>query len=318
MNFILIYFSGTGNTELVTEKIAEALRKKSNRVTTLSIEEFKEKAPVLPEKFVLGLGFPVYKLTYPEIIDKFGPLLKIEDGRQMPFFAYSTYCRFSACSLHKAALLMESINYIPIALQSFKCPSNGIASLKDPASADFKSVMYFENGIHNKITEFSDMLIGNAASYFQSSDESPFRIAHHGRTADDLRISTAGKIENARYPYLSIDDKKCRKCGLCEKKCPVNNFVKVNGSITITDPIGCLHCLRCLHLCPGRAISFGPLVEGPERYTAAVRAQLFGEAEKRTDKEPGTMPVRLRWAMGNINFWIRSEIKRKFATRKIF
>ena len=44
--------------------------------------------------------------------------------------------------------------HVPVAMHSFKCPSNGIASLKSPESRPYREVMYFSPGIGRLIEGF--------------------------------------------------------------------------------------------------------------------------------------------------------------------
>ena len=313
MKALIIYFSGTGNTGMITDEIVSGLRREGWDAEAVSIERLDTGSRDfnfnLRTMDLLGFGFPVYKFTYPEIMESIFPFLSNLKPSRKPFFVYSTYCRFSAASLHRFASAIEAVeaadpgvHHIPVAMRSFKCPSNGIASLKEPGSRDYREVMYFSPGIGNLIDAFVNE-ISNGFELYHKNGEG---IQHYGGLIDSFREKIVAGIERSRYPLLTIDRELCTVCGLCAKRCPDDNLVlSTEGEerqIIIRDTRGCLHCLRCLHVCPQNAVSFGPLVRGPSRYSPGIRKALYSDAAKKTvgAKEPGSRLSSFRWALGNL------------------
>lgn len=59
-----------------------------------------------------------------------------------------------------------------------------------------------------------------------------------------------------RYPKISIDEEKCKKCGKCLRLCPVCHLEKASdGSITGNPEKACIHCFNCVLGCPEQAVS---------------------------------------------------------------
>ena len=255
---------------------------------------------------VLGLGFPVYKFTYPEIMERVFPLLRNRAGEAKGavqlIFAYCTYCRFAANSLHSMATEVEKLGCRLIAQKEFKCPSNGIASLQEKDSFEYETVMYFENRIDLKICSFASEIVSGAGEFYTTGKG----IKHRGGLLDGLKISVAGRVEKARYPKLTIDKNSCIRCDKCAMNCPDRNLVPKKNEVQIRDEYNCLHCLRCLHICPAHSISFGELVSGPNRYTKKIRKLLYSEAGRRAKDAPerGTKRIKRRWALGNLKYWL--------------
>jgi NAD-dependent dihydropyrimidine dehydrogenase PreA subunit len=68
--------------------------------------------------------------------------------------------------------------------------------------------------------------------------------------------------ELAPSGYLaSVDEKKCRACGVCVAKCPFE-AVSIEDEVAVIDPDGCMGCGVCPDLCPEEAIA---LEEDPAR-----------------------------------------------------
>jgi ferredoxin/flavodoxin len=320
MKALIIYFSGTGNTEMITSEIVSRLKQKGWDVEAVSVENMNYRSRDfnfnLRTMDLLGFSFPVYKFSYPVIMEQIFPFLSNLRPSGKPFFVFSTYCRFASTALHRFALKVEAAGtaeaeqtHALVAMRAFKCPSNGIASLKDSGSSAYSDVMYFEAGIGSNLDDFSaDVLEGYKRYHNDRSG-----AGHRGNPLDQRREQLVGRIEQVRYPLLSVDTEACIGCGLCAKRCPEDNFFMKDKIAVPRDLTGCLHCLRCLHICPKQAISFGPLVHGPIRYTPKIRKRLFADAEARPSgsPEPGTRLVRLRWAAGNLKFFI----KKTFANR---
>ncbi|MBI9107433.1 MAG: EFR1 family ferrodoxin [Spirochaetales bacterium] len=317
MKALIIYFSGTGNTGMITAEIVSRLKHNGWDVEAVSVENLDYKSRDfnfnLRTMDLLGFGFPVYKFSYPEIMEQIFPFLSNLRPSAKPFFVFSTYCRFASTSLHRFTLKVEAAGtaeaerpHVPVALRAFKCPSNGIASLKDPGSSAYSEVMYFEAGIGRSLDDFSaDVLEGWKRFHSERTG-----IRHRGSPIEQRRERLVGKIEQARYPLLSIDAEACIGCGLCAKRCPEDNLFMEDKLAVPRDATGCLHCLRCLHICPKQAISFGPLVHGPLRYTPKIRKRLFADAEALPVEtpEPGTLLVKLRWAAGNLKYFIKKTL----------
>lgn len=315
MKALLIYFSGTGNTEMITTAVISGLKAGGWDAEAVSVESLNDKSRDfnfnLRTMDLIGFGFPVYKFSYPDIMSKIFPFLSNLKPSGKPFFVFSTYCRFPSTALHRMAGAVERAEtadadrpHVPIAMQAFKCPSNGIASLKQTDSRDYREVMYFSPGIGQLVEQFTKEITAN----FERFHNDGRGVAHRGSPIDGFREGIVEKIEHSRYPSMSIDVDKCTVCGLCVKQCPDGNLVSSSDErtvrrIIIKDDENCLHCLRCLHICPYKAITFGPLVHGPSRYRPAVRKKLYAEAEAKAAgaKEPGSAAARLRWAL--VNLW---------------
>jgi polyferredoxin len=65
-------------------------------------------------------------------------------------------------------------------------------------------------------------------------------------------MGTLQKTFGGNKYQLKLDEKKCTKCGLCLKHCPMQ--LKVND--LFSDKTDCIKCGRCIEACPKKALSF--------------------------------------------------------------
>ncbi len=301
MEFLILYFSGTGNTELITTKIKESLESKNHSVQMVSIE--KDISELDFEGKILGFGFPVYKFSYPEIFDRVLPVIA-KKARKNKYFQFSTYARFNAYSFTDFSEKLDGFGLI--SKKSFKSPSCGISARKPKDDYEYQSVMFFEDSISERIKEFTEEIIDKV--------NSPSTQKQNRNQSIISRIISriVGDIEITKYQKLQINPDKCILCGLCAGKCPDNNLVVGDVRIEIIDDVGCLHCLRCMNHCPSNAISFGELSVGENQYTLKIRDQLFersanGHKEKywrEFDK------VIRKWRLNTLKYWLSQKFKR--------
>ncbi|MBL7070805.1 MAG: DUF362 domain-containing protein [Candidatus Omnitrophica bacterium] len=50
-----------------------------------------------------------------------------------------------------------------------------------------------------------------------------------------------------------IDEKKCKKCGICKNSCPVD-VITINEDVSRIDNKGCIKCFCCHEVCPYKAV----------------------------------------------------------------
>ncbi|MCE5213401.1 MAG: 4Fe-4S binding protein [Methanobacterium sp.] len=59
---------------------------------------------------------------------------------------------------------------------------------------------------------------------------------------------------NQKLLNLNPDPKKCSRCKICYRLCPVDN-IKMEEDEFPNHQLNCVYCLRCVSFCPNKAIS---------------------------------------------------------------
>ncbi len=79
----------------------------------------------------------------------------------------------------------------------------------------------------------------------------------------------SGPVNQLFYPVV-VKDKafvtkdSCTGCGLCAKRCPLNNIRLLEGKPHWQGH--CTHCMACIGTCPTEAIEYGTKSQGRRRY----------------------------------------------------
>lgn len=74
-------------------------------------------------------------------------------------------------------------------------------------------------------------------------------------------VTVPGNFPYREYkgvPFKPSAGKKCRNCGLCATKCPVQAIPKEKPSLT--DDKTCISCMRCITVCPEHARGLNRIV----------------------------------------------------------
>lgn len=297
MEFAILFFSGTGNTELIAKEIQRRLEHKGYVADVVNLEDKERLERISFENKIIGIGYPIYKYSYPEILNELFPVLE-RIGNQQRYFQFATYARFEGYALKEFSGRLHKIGHQLIAEGLFKAPSCGIEARKDESGYDWESVMFFENDINHKLDALVEEILLAQVKSTKSEimNQSPLKRI--------VKAVVKG-VERTNYPKLQIDRDKCTVCGLCALKCPDHNLVNGGTHIEINNQYECLHCLRCINHCPANAIIFGKLTKGYNRYTLETRNRLFekaasGHHEKYWDNYD---EIRMEWRKTTLKYW---------------
>ena len=230
---MIFYFSGTGNSLYVAQKIAEI-----SGDQVCSMAEYKPDHQIGGKNEKIGFVFPSYYGNLPRIVQNFISKLSIRPD---------TYI-FGVVTMGGAGL--------------------GSITMLEKALAEKGMVLKYGCGIRmpaNYIVNYNPMFFGRT----EKSGEKIRKIADDIQSEKILvkkgRIISAHlykKIEELDRSFFA--ESQCSGCGLCERVCPV-------GNIKMTDNRPewlhhCEHCMACIHRCTEKAIQYGQKTKKRRRY----------------------------------------------------
>ncbi len=243
----LCHFSGTGNTLLVVQALAETMEKKGISVQLHPIETTDPNT--LDVKDTLGLAFPVaIQSTYP-FVWKFIRALPKNPGKGV--FMLDTLAGFSGGIVGPLKDTMRRKGYQTLGAIEIIMPDNLFAR-KDRPEANTRII---ERGLQ-KARSFADELIENRAKWGKCG------IWGYGMYGAFLTaiffLLPPWQVLLKRVLMPNIRKDRCIRCNLCAKLCPTDNITPSDQKHTYpTFRYRCEACMRCIAYCPKNAIYAG-------------------------------------------------------------
>jgi len=236
-NIDIYRFSGTGNTLLVAEKLAEVFRRNGKTVRFFRIE--KSDPAGIDTDHTLGLAFPVAaQSTYPLVWDF---IEKLPPGVGTGVFMVDTLHSFSGGIVGPLRKIMAGKGYRPLGAREIPMPNNFLPGKINPA----KNRAKVESGLENAVL-FAEALLAGRARW--------------GRVPlfSDLMnlLSRSRPVVNylrRRGTKFTVEERSCTRCGTCVKLCPAANIAMEAGEYPVFSE-RCQQCMRCISLCPTGAI----------------------------------------------------------------
>ena len=221
----ILYFSATGNSLYIAEKIKEKMGGRIIYIPTYdgNGDEFEKIVIVTP---IYSYGMPYHVFDLLPCLDKTKELIIVQNyGGMVGGADYYVY-RYAL----RNGLNIKSVYTI-------KMPENFTLTFTVPKFY-LKSVLKHAD---NRI----DRIISSIAN-----DETSIPRKKRTKEATYLKNKSNWHIIGNRF---SVNE-NCIHCGKCIGVCPVNNISFVDNKIVFSD--SCVACLGCYHRCPQKAIVY--------------------------------------------------------------
>ena len=261
---LIVYHTGAGSTRTIC--IALKARLSSDFIVDLqSIFEY-DKKPLDSFDFLI-FGFPTYHCSpsksMMEFVKNLQPLGVARNG-----LVLTTYGLYPGNSIRMLIKELSAKRILTIGYSSIRGPaSDGVLMLPKWISFMFKyekstcsKIRYMEQIVRNAINNGG--LIGSKIPSWKWYTPLNYPNNYFGR-----------RIYSKYRKRISVDYKKCIKCGLCISNCGRGCWRDVkdkchitgeSGSVPVYDSEHCEFCMKCIHNCPAKAISFNKrMVERP-------------------------------------------------------
>ena len=244
---MIFYFSATGNSKYVAERIAKELNTNTENIVEC-IESQKFDFHFIEHESV-GIVAPTYFWGVPKNVKEYLKKVKL---RGNSYFFYVSTCGIITGASGKMAdnYLKQHGNKLD-AMFSIRMPDTWtpILDLSNKQKVE-KTNKKAEKELMEVICKIKEQIKGNYMKY-----KTPMFAAK-------ANYSTYGI--QARTSRFTVED-TCIGCGLCAKKCPAKAIEMKNGMpIWVKDQ--CIICLGCLHRCPEFAIQYGKHTKGHGQY----------------------------------------------------
>ena len=244
---MILYFSGTGNSELIASRLAKEV---DDEIINLFDKIQCQDYSIIDSKKPWIIVTPTYAWRIPRIVNDWLKKTQL-NGHQDIYFVMS--CAGSKGNADK--YLKKLAEYKGQHYKGCKeviMPENYIALFDTTPS---KKVMPIIDKGQDEIVEI--------AQYIKQNQNFPqVQIT----MKDKLN---SGIVNDVFYP-LFVHDKKfyatdaCITCGKCVQVCPLKNIKLVDGKPLWQG--NCTHCMACIAHCPKAAIEYGQKSIGKERY----------------------------------------------------
>lgn len=273
MDVCIFYFSGTGNTKWVAERLADELIVRGRESECHSIEQLaaEETIRLVEKAGTILFGYPIYGSGMPEPMQEFiDNLPKASKVRIAGLFC--TQMAFSgdgAWYYHKA---VEDKGFRIQWTYHFKMPSNICMKVwpfpypDEPAK--IKKILV---KCMPKVKKAAEDISGGTPSYTGKG----FLSLLLGLTQRPLYRRLLRKPFKSPY---QADSDKCTRCMRCIQICPSGNIRLREGGLSFGTE--CILCMRCYNYCPALAIkAYGRLhkpgklpYRGPDKFDPALIA----------------------------------------------
>lgn len=234
----IIYFSGTGNTKYIAEKMKEAAVKTNTQVDLIDIEKGKINANKYDN---IVIGGPVYVERYPEILLKYLENNLSDYKGNCMMYSTQAFNGPTPVFVHAIKRLKNLkfvyCDYVPM-------PNNFYTFMFKKCKADKEADLLLSSSIQSQIMILEFL-------------EGKTKI----KKIPGIRIPLAETTYKMTFPFLrkflmkslKINKDKCIKCKKCENLCP-SKSIHISPELKISND--CTFCQRCINICPKNAFLY--------------------------------------------------------------
>jgi len=266
VKLLVLFFSGTGNTEYVARYLARHLADASiDPMMEIELRSIEWQAAEAVDDFdLLALGFPVYAGDAPGLVQEY--LERLPPGEGRGAFVFCTKGLVAGGAVRRNLGRLAARGYLPLGGGSVLMPgTDGLSMVgKDSAMArKAREKDYDHLPDADLVAEALALALREWAPTpaWQGLDRSG---SSSGATwADRVWAWLYGATERYARSRLHADE-RCVACGLCARLFPAQ-VIELRGDRPRFGE-GCALCLRCLHACPQEAIQIGRLTKGKFRW----------------------------------------------------
>lgn len=244
---MILYFSGTGNSEYVAKRIGHEIGDDViNLFEKIRSRDFSE----IHSDSAWVVVAPTYAWRIPRIVQEWLERTDLVGNKDLYFVMTCGENIGNAGAYLQKLCAAKKLHYM--GCMAIAMPENYIALFPTPTLEEA-----------SEIIRQAESAIGETAGIIKSGRALP----QTARTCQDKLYS--GMINAIFYPVF-VHAKKfyatdaCISCAKCVNVCPLNNIRLEKGKPVWGE--NCTHCMACICRCPSEAIEYGEHSKGLTRY----------------------------------------------------
>lgn len=245
---MILYFTGTGNSKYIAEKLAEITGQELFSINHAIKNNYW---PDIDSKDGLVFVTPTYAYRIPRLVSSWIRQVKFTACKKVWFFMNYGSTMADAGKYNRT--LASEKNFTYMGTRGVLMPENYIALFTVPAKDESK-----------RIIEKAQMEINKSGEFIKKDK-------HFPEYSSKVSGSFLSSVVNPIFYTAIVKDKKflsndkCISCGTCARLCPLNNItLEKDGRPSWHG--NCTHCMACISYCPVEAIEYGKKSIGQTRY----------------------------------------------------
>lgn len=241
----MVYFSQTGGTEKIAEKIKQGILNTGNTCEIINMKVTNSK--VLNKFDLIGIGTPTFYYREPVNVRNFIQTMQKAEGEHS--FLFCTHGSIIGNTFYHMSKELTKKGYLVI---------GSFDSYSDSSLQYYPKVMHTAN--HPDDIEIEEAIkfggnICDISNQVQNGEPTlipKFKLIEDIWWANDSKAITLESLKRL-YPEFKVDTDKCTKCLTCQENCPVD-AINIEAEPPEIQNKGCIYCLYCEKSCPEGAI----------------------------------------------------------------
>lgn len=248
---MILFFSGTGNSEAVANELAR-LTGDEIPVCIMPEERIPESNPAGRYIWV----FPTYSWNVPPVVQHFIRKVSLPEGNRCKHYMVTVCGDDTGLTALSWRKLIREKGWKDSGAFSVQMPNNYIAFPGfDVDSPEVEKAKI--DAMPARVACIADKILSGF-----SGEDTVRGTAAWFKTKVIYPLFKASCMSPGGF---SVNPDKCIRCGKCQRNCPCSNIGADSRGLPVWDK-NCAFCLRCYHICPTRAITHGIFSKNKGQY----------------------------------------------------